>query len=193
MIGTSAVRKIQIDKFHAKVIATPADGDCMLHSIARALYPSYTEGVYRGRKISQREIVKKMRKNILEKLDRIDPKTGSTGYELVAGGSFAETSEFVETTRMAYLRNILSSSQQIGEEVKVIIEHFIECNILLLDSRVNRLYTRDGFNKDWNCIVLYHTIHTDGEGQESGHFELVVLDQEVFDPSHPFVRFLLKN
>ena len=201
MLGTAAAKKLKIGNFNVRILATPGDGDCMLHAIARALYPSYTSGLRHGRKITPGQIVKKMRSDLLEKLERRNPQNGLTGYDEVSDGAFAVSSEFLDTTKMSYLKRILGGSYQLGEEVKILIEHFIHCNILLIDSRTNQLYSRHGFNEEWNSIVLYHTIYIDEEGVESGHFELVALDNglrqgeedEVFNPRHPFVRYLLGN
>lgn len=202
MLGTTAAKKITIGKFAVNVLATPGDGDCMLHAIARALYPAYNTGVRHGRRITQKQIVTKMRKDLLEKLERRNPENGLRGYDEVSDGAFAATSEVVDTTKLSYLRKILGGSYQLGEEVKVLIEHFIHCNIFLIDARSNQLYSKHDFNPDWNVVVLYHTIYVDAEGTESGHFELVTLDQlpyhrpsgedEVFSPQHPFVQYLLR-
>lgn len=191
MFGTSAYKKITFGKFETKVLATPGDGDCMLHALARALYPAYTSGVRHGRKITPKQVVREMREGLLKKLERKDPQTGLSGYEQVGDGSYAAVG--FETTQMSYLREILGGTGQLGEEVKVLIEHFIHCNILLIDAKTKRLHSKYGFNPDWDVVVFYHTTYRDGEGVESGHFELVVQDEEILTPRHPFVVYLLNN
>lgn len=195
------MRRIVISDFEAYVHATPEDGHCMLHAVANAILESYRTGIRNGKPISKIDIVKRLRQELLQMLGTINPVSGKTNYETIGNGAFAQSAKWNETTTPKYLKRVLSGSEQLGEEVKLILEFFIEKNILILDARSNQLYAKYSFKKNWPCIILYHTILGQNEdGGEIGHFEMVSLretnqggkQRTLFPATHPFVEYLLR-
>jgi hypothetical protein len=176
--------------------STPEDGHCMLHAIAMAIYPRYQTSDAK----TKLEIVKQIRKELLVRLNEINPKSGKSNYKTIANGAFADSADWNERSGTEYLKQLLSSSQQLGEETKIILEFFIEKNILIVDGKTNRLYMKHDFNPSRSCIVLYYTVLGDNEkGEQIGHFEMIsVQDRSTgnlvrhFTVSHPFVGYLLE-
>lgn len=178
------------NEFDAYVHSCPKDGHCLLHAIAHATYLPYKTGIKKGRPVSRKEIVEKFRKELLDRVGR--------EYHLIAGGTLANSSKWNEESRKERLEASLSSSQQLGEEAKVVIEHFIEKNLLVIDSRSGNLFSKYDYNPSRSSVVLYHTYLNKEE--TVGHFEMVSVKERqtgmhttVFPGNHPFVVYLLKK
>lgn len=197
--NTALTRRLRIANFDLYIHATPEDGHCMLHALAQAISPTYQTGMRDGKPVSRLQIVKEIRSELLTKLAQKNSLTGVSNYQSIGNGSFAQSAQWNETTTPKYLKQVLSGSAQLGEEVKLILEFFIEKNILLLDARSNRLYAKYGFNPKLSTVVLYHSILGKNEvGEEIGHFQLISLLErnkhvKHFPSQHPFVQYLLNN
>jgi hypothetical protein len=194
------MKKLPISGFEVYVHATPGDGNCILHAVANAIYLPYRTQTRDGTALSKAIIVNQMRQEMLAKLNSINPKSGKTNYETIAGGALAESAEWNEKSSLQYLKELLSSSGQLGEEAKIVLEFFIEKNLLVINASTKKLAYRYDWDANRSSIILYYTALVDGEGNESGHYEMISvrnsrLDilETHFSKSHPFVRYLLEN
>lgn len=184
--------KLYYPGFRVYVHATPEDGHCMLHALAMAIYPPYKTSE------TKLEIVKQIRREILTKLYEINPKSGKTNYKTISGGSFAESALWNKASTSAGLKELFSSSQQLGEEAKIILEFFIEKNILVIDAKTGKLYTKHDFQPDRSSVILYYTVLGENvNGDQIGHFELISVQNNTylvchFESSHPFVKYLME-
>lgn len=187
---TNTGRDIIILKEQCRVYDVPDDGDCMLHCVAHAIFPPYRTGVFQGKKISKKEVVRMMRTEMLEKLDR--------EYGKVLGGAFAESGQFVEEASIESLRALFKTNLMLGEETKVYLEHLIEKNILVVNEEGNA-YKHYSYNKDYPSIVLRFKDIVDAVGHHSGHYNVVMWLEpstgkqiSLFEHDHPFINKLLK-
>jgi len=192
---SSLKRKLGFKDFDVYAFTTPSDGHCMLHSIAMAVYPSYWR-----ENAPKLEIVKRIRSEMLIKLQEKNESSGKSNYLTIADGNFAEGMDMDKQDGMSYLKRLLSSSQQLGEEVRIVLQFFTEKNILVVDARSNALYTKYEIDSSHSTIVLYYSLIGENEnGDQIGHFEpLAVRDSRSgeytmhFDSWHPFIRRLLR-
>lgn len=199
MLSGAIMRRLRLSNFELYIHSTPEDGHCMLHAIAQAISPSYQTGMRNGNPVSKLQIVKEIRQELLQRLTQTNQRSGRSNYETISDGSFAESAEWNETTKLDHLKKVLSGSAQLGEEVKLILEFFIEKNILIVDARTNKLYAKYSFNPKLSTVVLYHTIlGTNETGEEIGHFELITsLERgkhiKHFSGTHPLIGYLISQ
>jgi hypothetical protein len=184
------LRSVKIDKFDAYVHATPKDGHCLLHAIAQATYLPYLTGIREGKPISKREIVRKIRRELLERVQK--------EYKMIAGGALANSSLWNDASKKENLEEVLKGSGQLGEEVKIVIEHFFEKNVLVVNSETLQLFSKYDYRPSRPSLVVYHT-YLDDE-KKIGHFEMVSVRERksgihatVFPDNHPFIRYLLEK
>lgn len=169
---------------------TPMDGSCLFHAIVNGFFIPYHKEEIRGKKLSRREIIRKMRDELADKLDEIDPENGKkTYYQTINGGNTQEFAKSVQEFTIENMKRVLKSNEFIGYGYIELIGRCINVDIYILEEKRQDIYKSD---ENWtggrpSVIVYYH---------DFGHYELVALEHEdgtyttFFSPDHSLIQFL---
>lgn len=179
-------------------IDTVGDGNCLFHAIANSFFvPYYTEMVDEN-KITRKEIIQKIRKELAEKLScPVSSQPNSkTHYEIINSG---KTSEFPvcpdfpeDDFSLENMKKQLDSDKYLGYGYIEYISNMLDKNIYILNDSNNDLYPFEKtellniYKRNRSSIVIYY---------KSNHYELVgILNNGIvdtyFDSDHTFIKFL---
>lgn len=188
-------------------IDTVADGSCLFHAIANGYFVPYSTGILNDDKITKREIVQKMRKELSEKLSsRIsDDPNSKTHYEIINSGKTAEFPVYSELPDCDFsLNNMikqLNSDEYIGYGYIEYISNALEKNIYILHQSDKDIYPFEKnelmnlYKKNRPSIVVYYIPPNSESIGIPEHYELVgVMNNGIidtyFDSDHTFIKFL---
>ncbi|MEM3062293.1 MAG: hypothetical protein QW303_01920 [Nitrososphaerota archaeon] len=171
---------------------TPADGNCLFHSICNSFYIPYRTGVLEGKNINRTELVRTLRSELARKLAMklSDEKDAPTYYSILNKGNTSLFSKEVPEFTLEHMQRELDSSNAIGYGYIEFIGNVLNKDIYILDGVRKDIYISDELpltiKGNRNSIVLYYT---------NGHYELVGIRNSegfdtYFDPNHSFIKFL---
>jgi len=186
-------------------IDTIGDRSCLFHAIANAYFVPYYTETLDGTKMTRREIVRQMRKELSEKLNSpisSDPNS-KTHYEIINSGKTAEFPVSSELPQYDFsltnMQKQLNSDNNIGYGYIEYISNILNKNIYILNEANNDLFPFEKreylniYKKDRSSLVLYYTAPMDDESYD--HYELVgIMNNGIvdtyFDSNHTFIKFL---
>lgn len=170
---------------------TEADGSCFFHAISNAFFLPYRSQILQGQRVTRRDIVCSLRKELSEKLDEKVGDSGKTRYESLNNGNMASFAEHVPEFKIEIMKRILDSNMFIGTGYLEFIGDVINKDIYILDALRRDVYISDEFNLsikgDRKSIILWFS---------RDHFELVGLLNEdgsfttQFFPDHQLIKLL---
>ncbi len=172
------------DRFSLVSCATPGDGSCFFHAICGAFFIPYRTETLNGQKVSKREIVVNLRRELADSLDQV--------YDTIGNGNIKELGKDDADYSLQGLKAWLNSDRSVGIEMVDYISLALKRNIFILDASRRDLYrtASDNFHPEWSCVVLlYHP----------GHYELAALQNSSgsydshFTSDNSFIRFLLSR
>jgi len=171
-------------------ISVSGDGSCFLHALLRSFYKPYIEASFETR----RRICRHVRDRFAAALLEIDPTTGLTYYDSLAGGTMRELSADVPEKSLAWMRAELLSNACIGHTYVEFFSRVLGFNIYVWDclrgepyimgnSDLRSLYLPRG-----SVVVAYIPGHYDAMGiarrDGSGIIDC------LFEFQHPWIQAL---
>ena len=161
------------------VLAVPADGSCLLHSLLLAFDQSYRLEKRNGSYISRSNIVKSFRQELANFLaapvDPLDPQSRSY-YDLLANGTLREAAQVQPEYSLTNMQNQLRHSQKfISYPYLEFIANILNKDIYILSGQHHDVYmttAEDLYQKGRPSIVLYF---------EHSHFQLVGIKEAEGD------------
>ncbi len=186
-------------------IDTIADRSCLFHAIANGYFLPYHTEIVDGNKMSRREIIKQMRKELAEKLSSpvSSEPNAKTHYETINSG---KTSEFPISPdlpdcdySLSNMQKQLSGDDNIGYGYLEYISNILDKNIYILNEADKDLFPFEKtellnyYKKNRPSIVLYYTMPNNKDIYD--HYELVgIMNNGIvdtyFDSDHTFIKFL---
>lgn len=191
------------DRFEIYVNSAPADGNCMFHALAYAMFKNYKLELVNGKYVSRYNIVKSLRNSIANKLESVNPDTFKTFYETIGDGMFVSYSEHMEKYSLKSLQELFRSSIPVRLEMFTIMEQVLDHNIFILDENTEDIYVTGIVPRDLPSVVLYYThddeLDTYDDELNTGHFETISVigrsgkHTTHFDFKHPFIQLLVQR
>lgn len=174
------------DQYEVYRINMPGDGHCMMHSVAFSIFKPYRTGEKDGKAISKFEIVKTIRNDLADRLERIDPDTGKRLYDVLGNGNLASLGKAdPDHYSLESLQSLLRSSRNLGEEIISALEYILEINILVLDGSNKDVVKRKRNVIYKKSIVLYFS---------NRHYDVITVKRKehntIFDANDPFIEML---
>ena len=172
---------------------TTADGSCLFHAIANALYKAYHTEKLGNSNISRKDFVHQLRKHLSEQLAK--PISGDKShYSYLAGGKLEEFAKEIPEFEINHMISQLNSKSPIGYGYIEFISDIIGRDLYILDFSRKDIYVTDelrySITGERNAIVLlYHS-------GPVGHYELVGIRKPDgsfdthFKPTHTLIQKL---
>lgn len=167
---------------------TIGDGSCLFHAIINGFFKPYHTETINGIKISRKDIICKLRKELSMKLPLY--------YDKLNNGNMAVFGANVPQYKLDYMQKELDSFTPLGYGYLEFIGNVLDKDIYILDSKTQSLYITDelslSITGQRQSIVIYYI----NNSECVGHYELVGIQNmdgtinTHFHPSHPFIRFL---
>lgn len=174
---------------------SPGDGHCLIHSVAFSVYPPYRTKQLNGVAITQRQVVEKFRTDIANRLERVDIRTGRSLYDTVARGGLRNLGlADPEYYSLDALQKLLRSSNNLGQEILVVLENLLNINIFVLDHSTQDVIHHGVNNDNRRSIILYYTgQHYDAITRKVGADGIHVTLLKETDSLIKFLRLRIKN
>lgn len=172
-------------------IGTIGDGSCYFHAIAKSFFTPYKLCKLNGTVLNRSEFIRKLRKDLANKLSEpVDPtnQQGLIYYDLLSRGKLLELSAELPQLSIKNMKKLLDSSLSVDNRFNEFVSNILNKDIYLLDFLKKDVYVT-GDDAD----ILY-------KGRDSiilltmpGHYELIGLTtdqgiQTLFPPNHPIIR-----
>lgn len=178
-------------------ISTIADGNCLIHSVLKAMYPTYQNNPSIKSRVA---LAKNFRKELAALLSKQNPKyPNHTYWSSVSSGSFPRMTmlESVDDTliddlddvdySLIGLISLFNSNEFLGNEIFKYVAEILDIDIYIFEQKnkniIPNTFTRITTDKKPSiCIV-----------GDKHHFEVLTLFngkyfETFFDPNHPFIN-----
>lgn len=183
------------ENFNIVAIETLGDGNCFFHALCQAYYIPYRTGMLEGHPLSKRDIVRKLRRSLANRLgepvDPLDP-TGKIYYELLSRGHLPQFGKEIPYYSFDEMKLRLENSEAIGNEYNEFISDQLNKDIYLLDQETNDIYITGNdddllYKNRPSIVIMYSPGHYETIGIKTPNGDI----QTYFSPSHPFIQFLI--
>lgn len=169
-------------------IATPGDGSCFFHGIAKAYSVPYKLGVLDGVPIDRGQFIRNLRRDLSLKLAE-PASNGKTYYELLGKGEVAKLGKEDPTYSLKNLQSLLDSNRQVGYEFLEFVSNILNKDIYVLSEPHRDVYITGDTSE---TSTLYRGRPSIVLLSLGNHFELVGIREPagirtLFPPNHPFI------
>jgi len=169
-------------------IATPGDGSCLFHAIAKAYSVVYKTGVLDGVPLNRRDFIRNLRRQLSERLAEKNPK-GERYYDLLGKGEVAKLGKELDEYTLKSLQALLDSDRHVGYEFLQFISDILTKDIYVLNEPTRDVYVTGDTDESSTLYMGRPSIVILSLGN---HFELVGITEPegirtLFSPNHPFI------
>ena len=182
---------------------TPMDGSCFFHAVCDAFYDRYRQAKMGNTELSQRQIVKTLRRELADKLgSKINPLLphSPTHYDVLSRGKLKDFGKDVTAYTLPALQAWLASNRSIDNAFNEFISNLLGKDIYILDYNKQDVYITgndmDLLYLNRPSIILMYLESPEQDG--TGHYELVGRVERgrlltLFDPTDPLVSLIQKR
>jgi len=168
------------------IVPTIGDGNCFFHSVLRAFNTSYIKA---GSTLERVNLARTFRNALADRLNEVDPLTGSDYYSGLNNGNLEDFSKGVKEYSKESLYRELLSSDPVDNIYQELISNAVNKDIYIIDGETNDMYNVGSayklFYKGRNSIIIYYT---------PGHYEVVGIKRKdgtidtIFTPEHELIQ-----
>jgi hypothetical protein len=162
-------------------VATPLDGSCMFHAIAKAYFKPYIMGKVGEGVFDRQEFVRNLRKDLALALP--------AAYSQLANGELEEISKTMPKYSLSSLQQELDSNSPVSNYFNEFISNQLNIDIYVLDAK-----TKDVYMFAADLKILYKNRKSVVILYLPGHYELIGLlhnsstVETYFPPTHPLIQ-----
>lgn len=184
--------KYNFADFNLHVHDTIGDGHCLLHTIMCGIHVPYRLGYKDGVKLNRSDEMRKLRNKMADNLEMIDPATDIPHYYSIGDGALAEFGVSIPEFSLSAVKSTLKSSSYLGNEHIIMISHFLNISIYILEARRQDVYYFDVLPDPTKSSVV--ALYSE---KPMPHYELISIKTSGepgyithFAPDHGFIEFL---
>ena len=180
-----------------------SNGDCYFHSILMSFNPEYKKATCIKERI---HMAKKLRHDLANRLEEVDPETGLIVYDTLSRGKLKEFGEFVPCYSLTNLKALLRSNNSVDYVFNELVSNEFDIDIYIINyakKEVNLVdHEADILYKNRDSVVLLFlpgsehyelvglSLDTEEDIEKRDHEKVSSQAKTLFDHDHDFIKVI---